>query len=843
MILKFLRDHRGSILPTFALIVVPLLVSTGAVVDYTNAYDQRSLVQDALDSAALAAGKQVGVMTTEELEAEAEAFYLANIGTGKITNVPTIETEINGSTVDVNTTLHVPTYFLGLIGLDEFIFDLRAQVTIAMGTIEVAMVLDNSTSMCLSCNAEDQDDPTTKIGALKVAATNLAATLYGLGATSTKPDPVKIAIAPFAGSVNVGPGATWVDKLGKATYAADAMEGESGGLSTALNPYSYFGTLKNADGTDEVWEGCVEERPAPHDVDDEPPSLAANPTSDEAKTLFLPMFAPDEPDGWTCSTGTCSNSGSSSTDRRYNGAPTGNRSYNNYLPDVGSAAACGPDVTMTLASPAVFTSTAHGLTGGTEIQFQTTGSLYTGLSTSTLYYVSAAPAPTTNNFYLTTVSTPPTVSVSGSSSETFTVTSANPAVFTRSSHGLTAGTAIRLSTTGDMYDPLNNNGVYYVISSGLSSSNFRVSTTSGGSAVSTSGGGTQSGTHTYRREALFTRSSHGLSVGNPVAFTTTGTLPSGITANTIYFVRTVPSSSTFTVAATSGGAPIFITTAGSGTHTLHRLVATSGTQSGTHTYTKIADWTCQSGSANCGGGSNGKSENAALAGINVSNDLQCKYGTVASKATIAGITISSMEGGPNYMCTSQAVTPLTTNDMAGADTVRTAIEAQQAYGYTNITAGIMWGWRLLSPTEPFTEGRAYTDNENDKIMIVMTDGENTYFPYVPGSSPNSYNNKFVKSAYGAWGYIYKSHLGINTTTSATIFSTLNSRTALACENVKDANIQVYTIAFQVSDAATLQMLEDCASDPTMAYQSGNNDELIAAFAAIGDDISLLRIAQ
>jgi Flp pilus assembly protein TadG len=98
MILKFLRDHRGSILPTFALIVVPLLVSTGAVVDYTNAYDQRSLVQDALDSAALAAGKQVGVMTTEELEAEAEAFYLANIGTGKITNVPTIETEINGST-------------------------------------------------------------------------------------------------------------------------------------------------------------------------------------------------------------------------------------------------------------------------------------------------------------------------------------------------------------------------------------------------------------------------------------------------------------------------------------------------------------------------------------------------------------------------------------------------------------------------------------------------------------------------------------------------------------------------------------------------------------------------
>jgi hypothetical protein len=39
------------------------------------------------------------------------------------------------------------------------------------------------------------------------------------------------------------------------------------------------------------------------------------------------------------------------------------------------------------------------------------------------------------------------------------------------------------------------------------------------------------------------------------------------------------------------------------------------------------------------------------------------------------------------------------------------------------------------------------------------------------------------------------------------------------------------------------MMEACANEPEMAFQSENNDELIAAFAAIGDDISLLRIAQ
>ena len=758
MLLKFLRDNRGNILPTFALIVVPLLVSTGAVVDYTNAYDQRSLVQDALDSAALAAGKQVGVMDTEELEAEAESFYLANIGVGKITNVPTIQTEIDGTTVDVNTTLHVPTYFLGMIGLDEFVFDLRAQVTIAMGTIEVAMVLDNSTSMA-SCTPSPCD---AKIAALRTAASALATTLYGLGATSTKPEPVKIALAPFAASVNVGPGATFVDTLGRATYAGDAQKGE--GAAASLNPFDYFSTLLNADGSAVTWGGCVQERPIPFDVSDDAPSTEANPTADEAKTLFLPMFAPDEADPWTCSTTTCSYAGTGSSSRRYNGATSGNKSYNNYLPDGGDTLTCGgvsasKTFTVTKANPGVFTRNGHGLANFTNIVFNTTGALYGGLTAGQSYYV--APGSTANTFRVSTTS---------SAVNLTSITVASPAVFTKSSHGLSAGTAVTFQTGGSLPSPLTAGTTYYVISSGLSTDSFRVSTTSGGSAINTSG--SQSGTHSYVR-----------------------------------------------------------------------LVSTnSGSQSGTHSYvlnTQAANFTCQSGDDDCGTAGHGKSEEKALAGINISTDQQCKYGTVANKATIADITISSMEGGPNYMCTTQAVTPLTATEATVVDN----ITAQQAYGYTNITAGIMWGLRLLSPTEPFTQGRAYTNNENDKIMIVMTDGENTYFPYVPGSSPSTYNNKFLKSGFGAWGYIYKSHLGINTTNSTTIFTTLNARTALACQEAKDANIQVYTIAFQVTDAPTLAMLTACASDQSMAYQSGSNEQLIADFAAIGDDISLLRIAQ
>lgn len=76
---------------------------------------------------------------------------------------------------------------------------------------------------------------------------------------------------------------------------------------------------------------------------------------------------------------------------------------------------------------------------------------------------------------------------------TFTVTVASPGVFSMT-NTLVAGNVVQFFTTGALPTgilPLTN---YYVISTGLSSSQFEVSTTLGGSAVNTSG--SQSGTHT-----------------------------------------------------------------------------------------------------------------------------------------------------------------------------------------------------------------------------------------------------------------------------------------------------------------------------------------------------------
>ncbi len=46
---------------------------------------------------------------------------------------------------------------------------------------------------------------------------------------------------------------------------------------------------------------------------------------------------------------------------------------------------------------------------------------------------------------------------------------------------------------------------------------------------------------------------------------------------------------------------------------------------------------------------------------------------------------------------------------------------------TSIGEGAAWGWRTLSPGAPFTEGRPYGAEENQKVLVLMTDGQNTYY--------------------------------------------------------------------------------------------------------------------
>lgn len=186
--------------------------------------------------------------------------------------------------------------------------------------------------------------------------------------------------------------------------------------------------------------------------------------------------------------------------------------------------------------------------------------------------------------------------------------------------------------------------------------------------------------------------------------------------------------------------------------------------------------------------------------------------------------------GPNALCTTQPILPLNSTKSQ----VKSAIAGMLASGNTNIKEGVAWGWRVLSPGVPFTQGRAYGGADNRKIMILMTDGENYY---AHRSNPN-------KSVYAAHGYASKGRLGTDLSRRQAYTTYLNARTKAVCDHAKAAGIEIYTVAFRLeNDPTTKALLSYCASDSDKVFAASNGSLLVQSFRNIGRQITALRLSE
>lgn len=79
-------------------------------------------------------------------------------------------------------------------------------------------------------------------------------------------------------------------------------------------------------------------------------------------------------------------------------------------------------------------------------------------------------------------------------SSTVTITIATPGVVTWTAHGLSANDPVKFKTTGALPTGITAGTTYFVVGSSITSNTFRISTTSGGTALNTTG--SQSGTQT-----------------------------------------------------------------------------------------------------------------------------------------------------------------------------------------------------------------------------------------------------------------------------------------------------------------------------------------------------------
>ncbi|MCU0830166.1 MAG: pilus assembly protein TadG-related protein [Rhizobiaceae bacterium] len=140
---------------------------------------------------------------------------------------------------------------------------------------------------------------------------------------------------------------------------------------------------------------------------------------------------------------------------------------------------------------------------------------------------------------------------------------------------------------------------------------------------------------------------------------------------------------------------------------------------------------------------------------------------------------------------------------------------------TYIPEGIMWGTRMLTATQPFTEASGAGSNNaqsqthvNRKALIVMTDGMNTI------------------RASGRW------HNDTNDSAEP------DRITLEACAEAKNNGLEVYTVTFgnQVPNAVR-DMLARCASKPDYNFHAASNDALVNAFRDIADQLLSIRLSQ
>ncbi|MEP4051283.1 MAG: pilus assembly protein [Litorimonas sp.] len=147
--------------------------------------------------------------------------------------------------------------------------------------------------------------------------------------------------------------------------------------------------------------------------------------------------------------------------------------------------------------------------------------------------------------------------------------------------------------------------------------------------------------------------------------------------------------------------------------------------------------------------------------------------------------------------------------------VKAKINSLSASGNTYIPVGLINGWRMLDADRPFS-ALSNKEEKRKRALILMTDGKNTLSlndPYEEGKHTHSDEDE------------------------------ANDLTAELCENIKDANIDIWTVAYNFDDADSKKMLSDCASGDSQFFDASNQSALIAAFEEIGKSLFTARLSR
>lgn len=244
------------------------------------------------------------------------------------------------------------------------------------------------------------------------------------------------------------------------------------------------------------------------------------------------------------------------------------------------------------------------------------------------------------------------------------------------------------------------------------------------------------------------------------------------------------------------------------------------------------------------------------------NDWQ-KGGTGISGRTFgkyyAGSGGSDSAVGPNLGC------PMPMLELtASKATVKSQISNMKATyrGGTMTNVGLVWGWRMISPT---WLGKWHTGalanklpqayGKTNKAIVILTDGVNQWNDWTGGfpgplnttTYPRAAETKFTNDSnlqkdadYTGFGRLRDNRLGVGVSNSQAN-TELNKRMTTICTAIKAQGITIYTITLNLTNQTTMNLFKNCASKPEYYFNSPTASSLQDIFKQIGTSLSDLRL--
>ncbi len=281
---EFIGNTRGASAVIIAFLAIPIFGFIGLSVDMGRAYVLKSKLSTALDSAGLAAGRNI-FAPDAEIFADAQKYFDANFPPGYMgatVSSLTINWDTDRENISLSVNADMDTTFMNVLGQPELTVGANTLINRQNRGLELVMVLDNTGSMARDNSTDSYTgvESNMRIETLRESAKDLIDILYGGDEIQDK---LWVGVVPYVTQVNVG-----MDNIGflKSSERSNIINGSASIFDDDSTHHKSYGYDVDGNGTHDTnhgWKGCVEMR-------DHLDGGTVDTTDDPPNNDFVPYF-------------------------------------------------------------------------------------------------------------------------------------------------------------------------------------------------------------------------------------------------------------------------------------------------------------------------------------------------------------------------------------------------------------------------------------------------------------------------------------------------------------------------------------------------------------------------